>query len=78
MSDYGKLWAEVAEIRHRLKSWLPDMPTNTLADAQAFALTMSEATDADKRLKSGVESSLQSWAELEKEMKSCDSHTGNR
>lgn len=68
MSDYGKLFEQVADIRVALKRLLPDAKVDTLVGAMREA-ARNEAT---------VQTHLIRWAELEREMAKCDDDTGMR
>jgi hypothetical protein len=68
MSDYGRLFARVSEIRDMLKHLVPGAKVNTLGEA------IREASAQDRRIQQG----LSDWADLEREMAKCDDETGNR
>lgn len=64
MSEYGKLWSKVSEIRLELKRLVPTISTNKLAEARVTVRELNELVDY--------------WDALEKEMALCDSETGKR
>ena len=75
MSDYGKLWAEVSEIRQALKVLVPAISTNSLTEARPAAeVNVRELrTQADR-----VERLMRRWESLEAAMARCDGETGMR
>jgi hypothetical protein len=74
MSEYGRLWQQVWEIRAELKKLVSHAETGTLADAQrTCADAILTARDAgDERLAARIAGLLESWADLEKRMAGCD------
>jgi hypothetical protein len=58
MSDYGKLWQQVADLRLELKRWVPGSTMNTLKIAR------EERNDLVRR----IDQALASWAALERRM----------
>ena len=68
MSDYGKLWEEVAAVRKAIKAFAPNINTDSLP----------AAIDSAKRHTKQLEVWLNEWQDIEEEMKKCDSETGNR
>ena len=59
MSEYGRLWQRVADIRDELKQLAPGASTNTLRDARLGTRHLS-----DER----IERLLARWEILEREM----------
>jgi len=74
MSNYGRLWQEVSDIRDALKKLVSHATTNTLADAERTCadaiLTARDAGDFDRAKR--IEGYLSVWADLERRMKRCD------
>lgn len=66
MSDYGKLFQEVSDVRQNLKRLIPGASVNMLGEA------IREAA-AQNRL---IQQELSRWADLEREMAQCDDITG--
>lgn len=67
MSEYGRMWQQVAEIRQMLKEPVPSIDTSA---------TLGQATRSFGRLNGRVMACLAEWAELEKKMADCDDETG--
>lgn len=80
MSDYGKLWQRVSDIRDNLKGIC--RARTSFGQVQATPLINTDRLEDAKRtvtvLKSTLDSLISQWEKLEEEMKECDSHTGNR
>ena len=69
MSDYGKLWAEVSEVREAIKALVPEADTSTWATAnEASLVSVRDLRSQAER----VERLMRRWASLEAEMARCD------
>jgi len=74
MSEYGKLWQKVWEIREELKKLVSHACTDRLEDARrTCANAMISARDAgDHRRWTQIDALLERWADLERQMAACD------
>lgn len=74
MSNYGRLWQEVSNIRDELKKLVSHAITNTLADAErTCADALITARDAgDHHRENRIRGLLSSWADLERRMARCN------
>jgi hypothetical protein len=45
MSEYGRLWEEVSNIRREIRDLVPGATTNTLAEARASVEAMGKAAE---------------------------------
>ncbi len=74
MSDYGRLWQKVADIRDELKRLVSHANTNTLASAQrTCADSIITARDAgDVTRADRIEYLLADWVDLERRMAMTD------
>jgi hypothetical protein len=81
MSEYGKLWQKVSDIRENLREI--SRARTSFGQVRATSLIEVDKQLADAKrcvaiLKSDLDSLISKWERLEEEMQECDSHTGNR
>lgn len=74
MSNYGKLWQQVSNIRDELKRLVSHAITNTIVDAKrTCADSIITARDAgDHQLANHIAGLLERWEDLEKVMAECN------
>lgn len=74
MSNYGRLWQQVSDIRDELKQLVSHGVTNTIADAKrTYADSIITARDGgDHQRANRISSLLERWADLEKVMAECN------
>jgi hypothetical protein len=68
MSEYGRMWQQVEEIRRMLSELMPGVDVSSLAHSIRSASRINEK----------VAILFAEWSELEKKMAECDSESGAR
>lgn len=66
MSEYGRLWQQVSDIRRSIKEQVPGVTLNTLTEARAEIAV--RAADMAPATATYVNAQLADWARLETRM----------
>jgi hypothetical protein len=66
MSEYGRLWQQVSDIRRSIKEQVPGVTLNTLAEARTEIA--ARAADMAPETATRVNAQLADWARLETRM----------
>jgi len=70
MSEYGRLWQQVSDIRRSIKEMVPGVTLNTLKEARAEIA--ARASGLSPTTLSHVNTQLDDWARIEVRMERTD------